>query len=126
MVASLLKPSEEYSRALAFILSNLDKFQIVTSSQVRDEYAEVHSRRFITLRGLSKVANGLLEIIDDVSVEVVPKSLAHLPFPDVDNKPFVELAVYTNSIVVTNNVANFPFADLKVLRAGEFLKLFGS
>ena len=126
LVASLLKPSREYSRALAFILSNLDKFQIVTSSQVRDEYAEVLSRRFITLRGLSKVANGLLEIIDDVSVEVVPKSLAHLPFLDVDDKPFVELAVYTNSIVVTNNVANFPFADLKVLRAGEFLKLFGS
>ena len=125
LVASLLKPSGEYSRALAFILSNLDKFQIVTSSQVRDEYAEVLSRRFITLRGLSKVAHGLLEVIDGVAVEVVPKSLAHLAFPDVDDKPFVELAVYTNSIVITNNVADFPFADLKVLRAGEFLKLFG-
>ena len=74
--------------------------------------------------GLSKVATGLLEIIDDVATEVVPKSLAHLAFPDVDNKPFVELAVYTNSIIITNNVNDFPFADLKVLRAGEFLKLF--
>ena len=125
LVASVLKPNGEYSRVLGFILSNLDKFQIAISSQVRDEYAEVLSRRFITLRGLSKVATGLLEIIDDVATEVVPKSLAHLAFPDVDDKPFVELAVYTNSIIITNNIQDFPFADLKVLRAGEFLKLFG-
>ncbi len=124
LVASVLKPSGEYSRALGFILSNLDTFQISISSQVRDEYAEVLSRRFITLRGLSKVASGLLEIIDEVATEVVPKSLSHLAFPDVDDKPFVELAVYTNSIIITNNVQDFPFADLKVLRAGEFLKLF--
>lgn len=126
LVASILKPNGEYARVLGFILSNLDKFQIVISSQVRDEYAEVLSRRFITLRGLSKVATVLLEIIDDVSTEVVPKSLAHLAFPDVDDKPFVELAVYTNSIIITNNIQDYPFADLKVLRAGEFLKLFGS
>ena len=124
LVASILKPKGEYSRALGFILSNLDKFEIVISSQVWDEYKEVFSRRFITLRGLSKVAAALLEIIDDVAVEVVPKSLSHLPFPDVDDKPFVELATYTNSIILTNNVKDFPFADLRVLRAGEFLELF--
>ena len=125
LVASVLKPNGEYAHVLGFILSNLDKFQIAISSQVRDEYAEVLSRRFITLRGLSKVTTGLLEIIDDVATEVVPKSLVHLAFPDVDDKPFVELAVYTNSIIITNNIQDFPFADLKVLRAGEFLKLFG-
>ena len=124
LVASILKPHGEYSQALSLILANLDKFQIVVSSQVRDEYAEVLSRRFITLRGLSRVATSLLEIIDDIAIEVVPKSLAYLAFPDVDDKPFVELATYTNSIIITNNISDFPFADLKVLRAGEFLKLF--
>lgn len=124
LVASILKPSGEYARVFAFILSNLDKFQIVVSSQVRDEYSEVLSRRFITLRGLSRVALGLLEIIDDIALEVIPKSLGHLAYPDVDDKPFVELAAYTNSIIITNNVLDFPFADLKVLRAGEFLELF--
>lgn len=125
LVASVLKPNGEYSQALRFILSHLDRFEIVVSSQVRDEYQEVLSRRFITLRGLSKIASGLLEIIDDVAVEVVPKSLEYLAFPDIDDKPFIELAVYTHSIIITNNVHDFPFVNLRVLRAGEFLKLFG-
>lgn len=126
LVASILKPNGEYSRALGFILSNLDKFNIVVSSQVRDEYVEVLSRRFITLRGLSKVAFSMLKLIDDVAVEVVPKSLAHVPLPDIDDKPFIELAAYTNSIIITNNIKDYPFIDIKALRAGEFLALFSS
>ena len=126
LVASVLKPNGEYSQALGFILSNLDKFEIVVSSQVLDEYTEVLSRRFITLRGLSKVACGVLKIIDDVAVEVVPKSLAYLPFPDIDDKPFVELAAYTNSIIITNNIKDYPFIDIKALCAGEFLAFFSS
>ena len=126
LVASILKPNGEYSRALGFILSNLDKFNIVVSSQVRDEYVEVLSRRFITLRGLSKVAFSMLKIIDDVAVEVVPKSLAHVPLPDIDDKPFIELTAYTNSIIITNNIKDYPFIDIKALRAGEFLALFSS
>ncbi len=126
LVASILKPNGEYSRALGFILSNLDKFNIVVSSQVRDEYVEVLSRRFITLRGLSKVAFSMLKIIDDVAVEVVPKSLAHVPLPDIDDKPFIELTAYTNSIIITNNIKDYPFIDIKALCAGEFLALFSS
>lgn len=124
LVASLLKPKGEYACALKFILPNLDHFKIVVSSQVKDEYREVLSRRFITLRGLSEIAQDLLEIIDEVATEVVPKSLSYLALPDIDDKPFIELAVYTNSIILTNNVQDFPFLDVKALRAGEFLRFF--
>ena len=59
-----------------------------------------------------------------LDTNVIPKPLDHLVYPDVGDKPFVELAAYTNAIVLTNNVQDFPFMDIKVLRAQEFLALF--
>ena len=124
LVASILKPSGDYANALAFTLEHLNFFEIVVSSPVLDEYQDVLSRPFIIKRGLGDVALGVLKLIEDVSTNVIPKPLDHLVYPDVGDKPFVELAAYTNAIVLTNNVQDFPFIDIKVLRAQEFLALF--
>ena len=124
LVSSVLKPTGDYANALLFILKHLNFFEIVVSPPVCDEYKDVLLRLFISERGLCDVALGVLKLIEDVSTNVIPKPLDHLVYPDVGDKPFVELAAYTNAIVLTNNVQDFPFLDLKVLRAQEFLELF--
>ena len=122
LVAALLKPEGEHAGALMEVLSKPGSFNLVVSSQIVDEYRDVLSRSVITLRGLAPEADALLDLVCEVAQEVVPKSIPQLVYPDVKDKPFLEAAVYVSGVLVTNNVRDFPFAGVRILRAGEFLR----
>ena len=122
LVAALLTPHGEHASVLMEVLSRPRAYNLVVSSQIVDEYRDVLSRSVITLRGLRPEADALLELVCDAAQEVVPKSIPQLVYPDIKDKPFLEAAVYVGGVLVTNNVRDFPFAGVRILRAGEFLK----
>lgn len=122
LVAAILKPDGEHAAALTEVVDNPGVFNLVVSSQIIDEYRDVLGRSVITLRGLKPEADALLGIICEIADEVVPKSIPELVYPDVKDKPFLEAAVYVNGLLVTNNVRDFPFAGVRILRAGEFVR----
>lgn len=64
----------------------------------------------------------MLALVEDVAEEVVPKAIPQLVYPDVRDKPFLEAAVYVGGVLVTDNVRDFPFAGVRILKAGEFLR----
>ena len=121
LVAALLKPDGEHAGALMEVLGKPGLFNLVVSSQIVDEYRDVLGRSVITLRGLKPEADALLDLVCEVAQEVVPKSIPQLIYPDVKDKPFLEAAVYVSGVLLTNNVRDFPFAGVRILRAGEFL-----
>lgn len=122
LVAALLSPDGEHARALVRVVERPDAFCLVTSSQILDEYRDVLGRSIITLRGLKPEADALLALVEGVAMEVVPKAIPQLVYPDVKDKPFLEAAVYVRGVLVTNNVRDFPFAGVRILKAGEFLR----
>lgn len=122
LVAALLKPEGEHAGVLMEVLDKPGSFNLVVSSQIVDEYRDVLSRSVITLRGLAPEAGALLDLVCEMAQEVVPKSIPQLVYPDVKDKPFLEAAVYVGGVLVTNNVRDFPFAGVRILRAGEFLR----
>jgi predicted nucleic acid-binding protein len=123
LTAALLKPEGIHAHTLLTILQNPHAFKIVVSSQIFDEYTDVLSREIITLRGLKPEADALLALIATSSLEVIPKSIDHLVYPDIKDKPFVEAAVYIDGLLITNNIRDYPFVGLRTLRAGEFLEM---
>lgn len=128
LVAALLKPDGLNSQAMGRVFHNLGGFGIVLSSQITDEYRDVLFRPEIGFRGLVEERELLLELIADTAQEVVPVSLGYLRYPDVKDKPFLEAAVYTDAILITNNIRDFPFLGVRIMRPGEFLeaaKMFG-
>lgn len=122
LVAALISPDGEHARVLMRLLERPDAYNLVVSSQIIDEYQDVLSRSIVTLRGLKPEADALLDLIREVADEVVPKAIPALVYPDVKDKPFLEAAVYVGGVLVTNNVRDFPFAGVRILRAGEFLR----
>ena len=43
-------------------------------------------------------------------------------YPDAKDKPFLEAAVYVGGVLITNNVRDYPFAGVRILQVGEFLR----
>lgn len=126
LVAALLKPRGEHARALVKVLENPGAFNLVVSSQIVEEYRDVLGRSVITLRGLKPEADALLELVTSVADEVVPKAIPVLVYPDEKDKPFLEVAVYVSGILISNNTKDYPFAGVRVLKAGEFLSFAAS
>ena len=126
LVASLLRPDGDHARLLLYLMEHLQGYEIVVSSQIVDEYRDVLRRPFVTLRGLADEAQALLDLVLSVAVEVVPRAIPQLVYPDVKDKPFLEAAVYAEGFLITNNVRDFPFAGVRILRAGEFLRFAGA
>lgn len=122
LVATLLSPAGEHARALMKVLQNPRAFKVVASSQIIDEYRDVLSRSVVTLRGLKEEADALLELIVSVADEVVPKAIPALVYPDEKDKPFLEAAVYVDGMLISNNTKDYPFAGVRILKAGEFLR----
>ena len=122
LVAALLKPDGDHARALMEILERPDAFRLVASSQIVEEYRDVLGRSVITLRGLKPEADALLDLVCQVSEEVVPKAIPALVYPDAKDKPFLEAAVYAGGVLITNNVRDYPFAGVRILQVGEFLR----
>lgn len=121
LVAALLQPRGSNSRALRAILASPASFNICFSSVMLAEYADVLSRPIITGRGLQQEAEGLLLLIKEVGEEVIPKPVYAVIYPDRTDRPFLEAVVYVNGLLITNNLKDFPFADVSVMGAEEFL-----
>lgn len=121
LVSALLTPRGEHAKALRKVLTNPATFNLVVSSQMVDEYRDVLSRSIITLRGLSEEAAALLDLVCSTAEEVVPKAIPALVYPDEKDKPFLEAAVYTNGVLISNNTKDYPFIGVRIMKAGEFL-----
>lgn len=122
LVATLLTPRGEHAKALMVVLKHPETFNLVVSSQITDEYRDVCGRSIVTLRGLKEEADALLDLITSVAEEVVPKAIPQLVYPDEKDKPFIEAAVYVRGVLISNNTRDYPFAGVRILRAGEFLR----
>ncbi|MDR0308659.1 MAG: putative toxin-antitoxin system toxin component, PIN family [Coriobacteriales bacterium] len=121
LVATLLTPQGDHAKVLMTVLRNPMAFNLVVSSQIMDEYRDVCGRSVITLRGLKQEADALIALVESVAEEIVPKAIPELVYPDEKDKPFLEAAVYTSGILVSNNTKDYPFAGVRILKAGEFL-----
>ncbi|MBQ9020956.1 MAG: putative toxin-antitoxin system toxin component, PIN family [Eggerthellaceae bacterium] len=121
LVAALFKPGAPNRLALRTVLANQHSFRICYSSQIMAEYEDVLSRPAVTARGLHEEAEALLGLIRQVGSEVVPKQVPAVVYPDADDRPFLEAAVYVGGMLLTNNLADFPFAGVAILAPEEFL-----
>ena len=126
LVSALISPDGPHARVLAEVVGAPDAFNLVVSSQIMDEHRDVLGRSIIALRGLSPEAEALLALIGEIAEEVVPKAIPALVYPDDKDKPFLEAAVYVNGVLVSNNTKDYPFAGVRVLKAGDFLRFLES
>ena len=126
LVGALLKGDGPNRRAMRATLSDPSSFQIAYSSQIMAEYEDVLLRPIITARGLQDEARALLELIRRVGCEVVPKPVYALVYPDLDDRPFLETAVYVEGALVTNNLKDYAFLGVTILGPDEFLEWLDS
>lgn len=85
------------------------------------EYEDALSRPVITARGLRDEARALLELMRRVGLEMVQKPDYTVVYPDLDDRPFLEAAIYVEGALVTNNLKDFPFLGVTILGPEEFL-----
>ena len=121
LMGALLKGNGPNRRVMRAVISDPKRFRISYSSQMMAEYEDVLSRPAITARGLQDEAEALLSLMRTVGREVVPKPVYALMYPDLDDRPFLEAAVYVNGALVTNNIRDYPFLGVTVLGPEEFL-----
>ena len=121
LVGTLLKGDGPNRRAMRAVLAEPASFRICYSSQIMAEYEDVLARPVITARGLQDEARALLKLVRNVGCEVIPKPVYAVVYPDLDDRPFLETAVYVEGALVTNNLKDFPFLGVTILGPEEFL-----
>ncbi len=121
LLAALIKPTGSNMAAFRCIVANRETLHICYSSQMMSEYEDVLARPVITGRGLQPEAQGILKLIRLLGEEVVPKYLGGIVYPDRKDRPFLEAAVYVHGIILTNNLRDFPFADINAVAPEEFI-----
>ena len=121
LVASLLKGDGPNRRAMREVFADPGSFRICYSSQIMAEYEDVLSRPVITARGLQDEARALVALLKRIGSEVVPKPVYAAVYPDRDDRPFLECAVYVEGVLVTNNLKDYPFLGVTILCPEEFL-----
>ena len=120
LVAALLGDGPN-RRTAREVLTRPDVFRLCYSSQIMAEYEDVLSRPLVTSRGLQNEARSLLALVGRVGEEVVPKPVYAIVYPDLDDRPFLEAAVYVEGALVTNNLKDYPFLGVTMLSPEEFL-----
>lgn len=121
LVGALLKGDGPNRRVMRAAIADPSSFRICFSSQIMAEYEDVLSRPIITARGLQDEARALIQLVKRVGYEVVPKPVYAVVYPDLDDRPFLEAAVYVDGVLVTNNLKDFPFLGVTILGPEEFL-----
>ena len=121
LVAALLKKGGPNRAALRKVLDPRTPLQICYSSQMVSEYEDVLTRHLIVSRGLSMQAKALLDIVLDEGDEIVPKYLPAIVYPDENDRPFLEAAVYVEGIILTNNIKDYPYLGVSVVGPEELL-----
>lgn len=121
LLAALIAPDGPNMRALRAIVGNLDCFEVCFSSQILSEYEDVLSRPIVSMRGLDPEARALLSLVKSIGHEVVPTAIDYVVYPDRKDKPFLEAAIDTKAVLITNNLKDFPFVGVVVLGPEDFL-----
>lgn len=121
LAASLLKSDGPNQELLRLIASRRDVFRVCYSSQMLAEYRDVLDRPFVTGRGLAEAADALVGLLCEIGEEVVPRFVPAIVYPDVDDKPFLEAAIYVHGILITNNLRDYPFLGVNVVGPEDFL-----
>ena len=121
LLAALINPRGVNMRVLRTIVAQGSIFHVCYSSQMFAEYEDVLSRPVVTGRGLQPEARRLLSLVRSIGEEVVPKPVYALVYPDRKDRPFLEVAVYVDGVLLTNNLKDFPFLGVNVLAPEEFL-----
>lgn len=121
LVASLIKRNGPNRDVLRLVVGNSDAFEICYSSQMMAEYEDVLNRPVVTGRGLGPNARRLMYLIKRIGSEVVPKTAPALAYPDPDDRPFLEAAVYVNGVLITNNLKDYPFLGVPIMEPESFL-----
>ena len=75
---------------------------------------------------LADIADALVTLIESLTEEIVPKAIPALVYPDEKDKPFLEAAVYSRGILISNNTKDYRFEGVRILKAGEFLRFVES
>lgn len=126
LAASLLKREGPNRDVLRIVFGLPESFQVYYSSQIIAEYEDVLSRPFITGRGLAREASIVLEVIRGAGIEVIPKIVPAVVYPDPDDRSFLEAAVYVGGILITNNLKDYPFLGVNIVGPEEFVAWWGS
>ena len=108
LLAALINPRGVNMRVLRTIVAQGSIFHVL-------------SRPVVTGRGLQSEARRLLSLVRSIGEEVVPKPVYALVYPDRKDRPFLEVAVYVDGVLLTNNLKDFPFLGVNVLAPEEFL-----
>ncbi len=121
LMDALIKRTGPNRAALRLLLDPASPFHICYSSQISDEYVDVLHRAPISSRGLIPEADALLALVKDVGEELIPKYIPAIVYPDSDDRPFLEAAVYADAVLLTNNIKDYPFLGVTVIAPDEFL-----
>ena len=121
LFSALNNPDGVCAAALGAVLSRPDEFRICYTCHMMDEYREVLHGRKLTCRVAGETVDELLEVVADAGDEVLSRSIDWIVYPDRDDKYFVEAAIYCDALLLTSNLRDFPFADVRALTPGEFL-----
>ena len=121
LMASLIKKSGSNRAALRKELDPKSPLCICNSSSMADEYLEVLHRYPISSRGLVSEAEALFKLILDAGEQIIPKFIPAIVYPDDQDRPFLEAAVYVDAILLTNNLRDFPFLGVNVIAPEDFL-----
>lgn len=122
LMAALIKQKGSNYRALRKVLDPNTVFNICYSSQIVDEYRDVLNRSPISSRGLIQESQSLVELVLSVGTEIVPKFIPAIVYPDENDRPFLEAAIYANAILLTNNLRDFPFLGVNIVGPQDFLE----
>lgn len=121
LFSALNNPDGTSALALDAVFSRPDLFRVCYTCHMMDEYQDVLHRRKLLARVSGAVVDGLLELVAEAGDECLSRPLDWIVFPDRADKPFLEAALYCNALLLTGNLRDFPFGDVKALTPDEFL-----
>lgn len=122
LMAALIKGTGVNSSVLRKVVDPATPLRPCYSSQMVDEYLDVLHRFPIESRGLTPQADALISLICRVGEEIIPKYLPAIVYPDENDRAFLEAAVYSKGVLLTNNLRDYPFLGVTVIAPEEFLE----
>ncbi|HEU0016709.1 MAG TPA: putative toxin-antitoxin system toxin component, PIN family [Longimicrobium sp.] len=122
VVSGLLSPGGPSGRILDLVAGG--KLTVVYDDRIIGEYEEVLARPRLAIP--VEIAATLLALIERTGV-LVPAAPLHVPIPDVDDLPFLEVAAEGAAVLITGNRRHFDEAassvGVTVVSPAEFLGL---
>lgn len=121
LFSALYKQDGSCRHLLEILVTHPEEFRICYTSHILDEYYDVLARPKLTSRVSATTSRRLITLIEQIGDETLSQPLDWLIYPDNADKPFVEAALYNDAILITCNMRDFPYTDLKVVYPDEFI-----